>query len=111
MEFNDGEVCKYAVNTIAENLYSQIDEEGFQQVLVDENIDHRKEKHAVTKENRFMEIKGTQIPKRNSYGWKLCIKWKDGQISWEWLSDLKEGHPVKTAEYALSKDLMDEPTF
>ena len=83
VEFDDGEVCEYAVNTIAENLYSQIDKEGFQQVLMDGIINHRKEKHAVTKENGFVEIKGKRIPKKTTQGWKLCIKWKDGQMSWE----------------------------
>ena len=111
MEFDNGEVLEYAVNTIAENLYSQIDEEGFQQVLIDEIIDHRKEKHAGTKENGFVEIKGKQIPKRTQQGWKLCNKWENGWTSWEWLSDMKEGHPVKTTEYALNKDLMDDPAF
>ena len=105
VEFDDGEVCEYAANMIAESLYSQIDEEGFQQVLMDEIIDHRREKHAVTKENGFVEIKGKCIPKKTTQGWKFCIKWKDGQTSWEQLSDLKEGYPVKTTEYASSKDL------
>ena len=32
---------------------------------MDEIIDHRKEKHAVTKENGFMEIKDKEIPKKD----------------------------------------------
>ena len=83
VEFDNGEVCEYAANVIVENPYSQIDEEGFQQVLMDEIINHRKEWHAVTKENRFVEIKGKHIPKKTTQEWKLCIKWKDGWMSWE----------------------------
>ena len=90
MEFDDGEVHEYAANMIAESLYSQIDEEGFQQVLTDDIIDHRREKYAVTKENGFLEIKGKCIPKKTTQGLKFCVKWKDGQTSLEQLSDLKE---------------------
>jgi hypothetical protein len=35
-------------------------------------------------------------------GWKLCVKWKDGTASWEWLTDLKESYPIKVAEFAIS---------
>jgi hypothetical protein len=44
-------------------------------------------------------------------GWNLCIKWKDGTISWERLSDLRESNPVEVAEYAATKNLHDEPDF
>ena len=46
---------------------------------MDEIIDHWKDKHTVTKENRFMEITSKHIPKKTTQGWKLCKmeRWLD----------------------------------
>ncbi len=41
----------------------------------------------------------------------MCCQWKDGSTSWESLVDLKESHPIETAEYAVSKELDHEPAF
>ncbi len=39
------------------------------------------------------------------------MKWKDGSTSWESLSDLKESHPLETAEYAMTIGIDHEPAF
>ena len=31
--------------------------------------------------------------------------------SWEKIADMKESHPIECAEYAVSQDIADEPTF
>jgi hypothetical protein len=49
--------------------------------------------------------------KRSTIGWQVCCQWKDGSISWKNLADLKESHPIETAEYAVTKDIDHEPTF
>jgi hypothetical protein len=49
--------------------------------------------------------------KRNTIGWKICCQWKDGLSSWEKLSDLKESHPIETAEYAVAMGIDHEPAF
>ncbi len=41
----------------------------------------------------------------------MCCHWKDGSTSWERLADLKESHPIETAEYAVTKGLDHEPAF
>ncbi len=41
----------------------------------------------------------------------MCCQWNDGSTSWESLADLKESHPIETAEYALTKGLDHEPAF
>jgi hypothetical protein len=41
----------------------------------------------------------------------MCCQWKDGSTSWESLADLKESHPIETAEYAVTKGLDHEPAF
>jgi hypothetical protein len=49
--------------------------------------------------------------KRSTIGWQVCCQWKDGSTSWENLADLKESHPIETAEYAVTKDIDHEPAF
>jgi len=49
--------------------------------------------------------------KRNTIGWQICCQWKDGSTSWENLSDLKESHPLETAEYAVTNDTDHKPAF
>ena len=44
-------------------------------------------------------------------GWFLCLKWKDGSTSWERLLELKQSHPLETAEYTESSHLLQEPAF
>ena len=46
-----------------------------------------------------------------SKGWKLLIKWKDKFKAWINLADMKEVHPVETAEYARERGISKEPAF
>ncbi len=41
----------------------------------------------------------------------MCCQWKDGSTSWENLADLKEPHPIETAEYAVTKGIDHKPAF
>jgi hypothetical protein len=43
--------------------------------------------------------------KRSTIGGQVCCQWKDGSTSWENLADLKESHPLKTAEYAVTQGI------
>jgi len=42
--FPDGVVRQYSTNSIAENMYSQLDQEGNTMALLDTIIDHRTDK-------------------------------------------------------------------
>ena len=44
-------------------------------------------------------------------GWLLCIEWKGGTTSWEPLVSLKGYNTVEFSEYAMSRELQDEPAF
>ena len=44
-----GTVLEYAANIIAENIYSQVDDEGKQQVLIEDIVDHKSDATAVPK--------------------------------------------------------------
>jgi hypothetical protein len=49
--------------------------------------------------------------KRSTIGWQVCCQWKDGSTSWENLADLKDSHPLETAEYPVTQGIDHEPAF
>ncbi len=49
--------------------------------------------------------------KRSTIGWQVCCQWKDGSTSWENLADLKDSHPLETAEYAVTQGIDPKPSF
>jgi hypothetical protein len=112
VEFPDGHVEEFTANTIAECLYSQVDDEGKQYILLDDIIDFRVTKEAIPEENRFqISPNGNIHPQRTTKGWDLCVLWKDGSTSWEPLKDLKEAFPVQVAEFAITHGLQDRLAF
>jgi hypothetical protein len=111
VEFEDGLIESYAANLIAEGIYAQVDDEGYQYDLISEIVDHRKGPDALTNENCHFVANGKKEQKRSTKGWELCVAWKDGSTSWVKLSDLKESDPLKVAEYATANKLDQEPAF
>ena len=104
VEFEDGGVEAITANIIAENILSQIDEEGHRQLMLDKIIDHRTTKHAIPKgEGTFQTTYGVTRKKRTTRGWEICVRWKDGSHEWIALKDLKQSYPVELAEYAIMK--------
>lgn len=109
--FDDGHIETFAANTIAENIYAQVDDEGNVYSLIDEIIDHRKTNAALHADDAYVEYKGRRRLCRTTKGWQLCVQLKDGTTSWERLADLKESNPVQAAEYAVNNKLVHEPAF
>ena len=110
MDF-DGQLERYSANQIAENLFSNVDEQGRSQLVMEAIIDHRKDDRAVTKDNGYDKVGGTSRKKRTTVGWELKYLWKDGTSSWIKLSQAKNADPVAVAEYAVSAQIADEPAF
>ncbi|KAL7525855.1 hypothetical protein ACHAWF_001533, partial [Thalassiosira exigua] len=99
-------------NKIAENLYSQVDDEGREILRFADIIDHRKDSTALTKENGFIKVQGGGSKCiKTTKGWEMLVEWKDGTSSWLPLRDVKEASPVELAEYAVAMDLDKEPAF
>jgi hypothetical protein len=112
VEFPDGHSEEFTANTIAECLYSQVDDEGKQYVIIDEIIDWQTDDSALDESNKFqVSHNGNIHPRRTTKGWKLCVLWKDGSTSWESLASLKEAFPVQVAEFAMAHNLQDRIAF
>jgi hypothetical protein len=70
---NDDIVLEYSANVIAENLYSQVNQEGHLLVLLDLILNHKKS-HAEETSN-FITVKDRKCRRVTTKGWKLCVRW------------------------------------
>ena len=112
VEFPDGEVKEYAANVIAENLLSQVDSEGFTLQVFDSIQDYQKDVSALESQDLYLvTATGQRRMRKTTCGWKLKVLWTDGSETWMPLKDLKESHPVETAEFAKARGIMNEPAF
>lgn len=95
-----------------ENLYAQVDEEGRQQQIIDEIIDHRRRSEVLDEESSWFEDKhGKKRRKQTTKGWELLVSFKDGSSNWTPLKELKESFPVHAAEHSRGNNLDKEPAF
>ena len=113
VEFPDGSTDTFSVNIIAENLFSQVDNEGHAYQIMKEVVDHRKnERTAVSKDDGMVRTRsGTLRPRITTSGWELLVEWMDGSTSWIPLKDLKHSNPLEVAEYAVANKIAEEPAF
>jgi hypothetical protein len=114
VQFADGMIKTYAANTIAENVYNMVDQEGETATIFDGIISHKKSTNAVSKDDRYVTINDRKYPRKTTAGWKFEVSFKVGSTrSTQWipLKELKESHPVQIAEYVTSKRIEKEPAF
>jgi hypothetical protein len=109
---DDGSIERYTANIIAENLYSQCDDEGQSFLILSEIIDHKKDASAIPISDGFtISRNGNKVPKKTTRGWKLLCQWKDGSSSWVPLVELKQLNSIELAEYAVANKIHEEPAF
>ncbi len=113
IEFPDGQTREYAANTIAENMLTQVDCDGYSKTLMVGIVDFKKdETTAIPKAEKWVvTARGQRRLRMSTAGWKLLIQWRDGSETWVPLKDMKESHPVETAEFARARGIDDEVAF
>jgi hypothetical protein len=110
--FDDGEETIVNANLIAEAMYAQCDLDVNQYVLLDSITDHRCLDTAIQpSDQNVVRPDGCIYMQQNTIVWQVCFQWKDGSTSWENLSDLKESHPLETAEYVVTFGIDYAPAF
>ena len=73
VEFPDGAIAEYTTSVIAEHLYSQVDSEGRQYLLLDEIEEHRRDASAVASDDGFYDDERRK-PRITTKGWHLsCL--------------------------------------
>jgi hypothetical protein len=108
----DGAVYRYNANIIADNIYSQCDDEGRRHAVLQEIIEHKKDRTAVdVTRGHTITKRGRKIPKTTTKGWKLLCQWRDGSSGWVDLKHVKDSNPIQIAEYAVANRLQEEPAF
>ena len=113
VELADGRIKEYGANIIAENMLTQVDSNGFSLALMEGIIDYKHDDLiAIPKAEKSITTgRGQRRLWKTMAGWKLLVKWKDQSESWVKLSELKESHPVETAEFAKSRGIDDKAAF
>ena len=112
VKHQDGHTSALLANLIADNIFSQVDEEGNRLVLFDEIVDVRTYGTQVLQQDAFVTTSsGTQRWVTTTKGWKVNLKWKDGSTTWNKLKGIKYFYPVKMAEYTVENIILDEPAF
>jgi len=104
LKMPDGHVAEYTTNQIAESLYSQVDEDGYETGILDEITDHRRGEEAVSCDDGFTKtIQGVQWPVITTKGWDI-------QVRCHW-SMRATPLSIECAEYAISQGIGHEPAF
>ena len=98
---------------IAENMLTQVDSDGFTRSVMKGIVDYKKDPDsAVNRDDRWVYTHSGQCRlRKTTTGWKLLVVWNDGSETWIPLKDMKESHPVETAEFAKARGISDEPAF
>lgn len=112
VESPDGTIGEYTANVIAENIYQQVDDDGFNYDLLFDIVDYRKDESAVKRENGYYTTPtGGKRKVITTKGWHLQVKWENGEMSWVKLKDAKNSNPIEVAQFAMAKGIENEPAF
>ena len=112
IQYHDGHKASLTANTIAKNLFSQVDEEGNRHVLLDCIIDHcTNGTELPIDETYFTSKNGGSCKRQTTKGWEVLLQWKDGSTTWEPLKYMKESYLVQVSEYAIKIGISILPVF
>ena len=110
--FPDGTTKEYAANIIAENIYNNVDFDGYASSSSYVIVDHKRSGDAIRMEDKYFVTKtGTKRIRQTTKGWSMLIEWTDGRRQWVDLKLLKHSNQLQVAEYAAARGLTDEPAF
>ena len=64
---------EYCANVIAENVYAQVDEDGYSKALLEAIVDYKKDEHvAVPVDDKYVITRsGKRRLRKTTSGWKL----------------------------------------
>ena len=112
IETPDSNIHKYTANVIAQNLWDQVDDDGYNYNNLYETIGHRKSDDTVSQADGFYEMSnGVRRKVITTKGWDFNVKWESGETSYISLKDIKEHNPAKIAKYVMANKLEKEAAF
>ena len=79
VEYVYGHKASLTANTIAQNMFAQVDDEGNRHVLFDGIIDHRRTTLTLKQADSFIVTSSDNRRRRETTEvWDMLIQWKDG---------------------------------
>ena len=112
VKYEDCHKVAMAANTIVNNLFVQVDQDGQRFVLFDEVVDRRTDGSQIKSEDAFIHIfNGNKRRRETTKGWEVCIQWKDGISTWNHVKDVKEAYSVHIADYAVQNRISEQPAL
>jgi hypothetical protein len=101
VQLMDGSEQEFAANQIAENLYSQVNEYGQQELLFREIANH-------WNVSDFKD--GPEIPKATK-GVDIQVWFQDETLTWLPMNEVRQSNPIELAEYAVQQGIANDPAF
>jgi hypothetical protein len=99
-EFPDGHIQELSANIIAEAIYSSMSDDGCEEQIFHDFIDHRQLYDDPDNLHQF-----------TTKGWEICVAWTDGTSSWHKMVEIKNSFPLALAEYAIANELQNYRAF
>ena len=107
LEYSDGSLDAFTANIIAENILSQVDDQGHRQSIMDEIMNHTKTSNTINKDDPLYISHKTKTTK----GWEICVLWKDTSFTWVVMKDMQHAYPIELALYAKANGISEELAF
>ena len=97
VEYPDGKIREYCANVIAENMYSQVDGEGYIYRLLYTIVDSKQDVNFIHPNNIYINTKSGQKRMRHTTsGWNILVQYKNGTQEWVPLKILNNSNPIVT---------------
>ena len=102
----------YTTNIITENLYSLLDREGCDYLLIDDIMEYKSYWVDVRVDKVFVEGSSSNRHKhKNTKDWSLLVQVKDRHLSYGRLKYLKENNSVEVAQYPIDNNIFSYLEF
>ena len=79
--------------------------------MMDSIVGYQKNNKDTSVSSHEVVHRGRSFMWRSTVGWQIYVQWRYGLPSWQALKDLKESHPVDTAEYAVAQKICHDTEF
>ena len=111
MELLDGWVQEYSVNYILENIYEQVNENGWDMGFLKEIMypGSNTEVAILQGEYDMVEFNGIKKLVITMKGWDFQFRWKDQSTDWIHLKLVKKINPIKVEQFVIANGCHKEP--
>jgi hypothetical protein len=112
VEHADGVKASMTASLIAQNMFTQVNEDGHRYVPFQEIVDYWSSDQAIKEADAFIATRcGTKQGRETTQGWDLLVQWKDGSTTCMALKNMKNSYPIQTAEFDMLNRINGEPAI